>query len=287
MELSAALADRIDQLYREALSAWPALGVSAAAFTERLRGHLAGEADPLRYLGGVQAADLYLACACSADDPAGLAALEALLRSKQSTFLSGLRLPAATVEDVGQLVRLRLLTGTAEAPPRIRSYAGRGSLEGWLRTLCVRTALNLTKKKDERLLHPREAIAERVLDVGASPELLYLKERYAGPCREALRDALQALTEEQRGVLHLYLVAGLSTVRIGALYQVNHSTVSRWLSAAKGTIQREAQRLLRERLGLSGEELVSLVRLLQSQLDLSLDAALRPQGARDEPSAAG
>lgn len=84
------------------------------------------------------------------------------------------------------------------------------------------------------------------------------------------------LPDEQRNVLHLHVVGGLSTPRIAALFKVNQSTVSRWIAAARESIFTQTRTLPGARLGLRAGEFESLVRLLRSQLDLSIGRLLGP-----------
>jgi RNA polymerase sigma-70 factor, ECF subfamily len=72
----------------------------------------------------------------------------------------------------------------------------------------------------------------------------------------------------------LTLIAGLSLDRVGAMYRVNPSTVSRWLSAAREELLARMQRHLRETRNLDPAELESMVRLVRSQVDVSLSGLL-------------
>lgn len=220
------------------------------------------------------AADLYLACACAEGLPSALRLLEERVLSQIPAAVAHLRAGPDFAEDVRLQVRERLLLGSAEGPPRITAYEGRGPLGGWVRAMALRLALNLREKKDEHAAHPGEQVIEKLVGATCDPELEILKARYRDAFRAAVRDAAAQLPDEQRAVLHLYLVEGLGTQRIGALYNVNHSTVSRWMQAARDAIFARTRQLLQERLGVRHEEFQSLVRLLQSQLDVSLAGVL-------------
>lgn len=254
--------------------AWPALLVPQDSFAAHLRPHLT-DSEPADSVKALKAEDLYLACACALGQPAALAAFEQRHLAQLPLYLSHMNLSAAFVDDVRQQVSARLFVGEPGSPARIGSYSGRGSLSSWLRTLAVRAALNLREKKDEQLASgPREDVADRVFAVHQDPETEFLKARYAAPFRAAIRAAVAALPDDQRTVLHLYLVGGLTTTRIGALFQVSHTTVSRWLGEARAAIFKQTQALLRQQLGIDAQEFQSLVRLVQSQLDVSLGGAL-------------
>ena len=110
-----------------------------------------------------------------------------------------------------------------------------------------------------------------VLGVGADPELDYIKRRYEGAFRSAVEDAISALPPEQRAILRLHMVEGLSGDQIGGLLQVSRPTAQRRLLSAREAVQQETRRLLQERLGITPSEMLRLARLVRSQLNASLN----------------
>ena len=61
---------------------------------------------------------------------------------------------------------------------------------------------------------------------------------------------------------------------IARVYQVNQSTVTRWLSKARVSILEETRRIVCARLQVAESEFDSLAELVESQLDLSLSRLL-------------
>jgi RNA polymerase sigma-70 factor (ECF subfamily) len=57
---------------------------------------------------------------------------------------------------------------------------------------------------------------------------------------------------------------------IAAVYGVHRMTISRRIAASRAEILATTQRLLRERLRVTPEELDSLLRLVQSRIDVSI-----------------
>jgi RNA polymerase sigma-70 factor (ECF subfamily) len=104
----------------------------------------------------------------------------------------------------------------------------------------------------------------------ADPELSFIKERYRDRVRAATQRALEVLDDRERMIFRLHLVDGVTVERIGQVYGVSHSTVSRWFAAARGKVLDEAQRVIREELKISAADFDSLRRLVISQLDVSL-----------------
>ena len=163
-------------------------------------------------------------------------------------------------------MRSRLLVARGEVRPKLSEYRGRGRLASWLRVVALRTALNAVAGKK------REVSAEVADELLASPdpELDYLRARYAPQFHEAFRRALGSLDAQERAVLRMHLVDGLSIDRIGQLFEVHRATAARWLARARDQLFEMTRDRLREELGLSATEFASIVKLVRSQLDVSI-----------------
>ena len=82
------------------------------------------------------------------------------------------------------------------------------------------------------------------------------------------------MTGRERTCLRLSVIEGLSLDRLGTMYRVNASTVSRWLARARQTLLAELQRQLKARENIAPEDVESIVRLVRSQVDVSLSGLL-------------
>jgi RNA polymerase sigma-70 factor (ECF subfamily) len=125
------------------------------------------------------------------------------------------------------------------------------------------------------------AMGER-LSIDLDPELLFLKQRYRVEFGEAFERAVAGLSDHERALLRLHMVAGLTLDRIAVIYRVNASTVSRWLATTRERLSAETERDLRIRLHLSPAEFDSLARLVLSQIDLSIARWLQDPKAKTE-----
>jgi RNA polymerase sigma-70 factor, ECF subfamily len=213
------------------------------------------------------AADLALAKACAAGDPAALADLERRITADLAGALSRVGLNRAEIDEVGQVVRERLLVARPDRPPKILEYSGRGPLGGWLRAVIVRAGIDLRR---QRRVH-ENMDDEPLVDATAAsddPSVEALRVRYADAFRLAFVDAVRALAPDERNALRLNVVDGLNIEQIGNLFGVHRATVARWIANARETIARETRRLLRERLGLQEGDVESLVRLCRSRIDV-------------------
>lgn len=277
----AASADRL----AEALSAgfalgqerWPTVALSAERFALHVATQLPpGEADPVQALRALHLDDLYLTAACLAGQTEALLAFDSEILSQVPAFAARFRLSAAQLEDLRHGLRERLLFGAARDGQRLLSqYSGSGGLKSWVRVVVVRSALDLLRDKDEMLSQSdgdarvREVMAEK-----DDPELRYLRTRYKTEYEHAVKEAFNALSDEQRSVMQLYYVDGLNTRQIARLFHVNATTASRWVAGARETIARETRRILQERLHVTDGELESIYRAIRSQLAVSIRSAL-------------
>ena len=69
--------------------------------------------------------------------------------------------------------------------------------------------------------------------------------------------------------------------QIGVLYGVHRTTVARWRVQARKVLLKETRRIFREDYRLSGRSFESAMRLIQSELDVSLPRLLE-QSVIDE-----
>jgi RNA polymerase sigma-70 factor (ECF subfamily) len=174
-------------------------------------------------------------------------------------------------------VRQEVLEGLFTAPPsgvpKIAGYGGRAPLRTFLRTIAVRTALNLVRRKGDRASTPLDE--DREIAAAVDVEAAYLEDRYKPEFEAAVRAAMGRLTPKQRTLLRLHLLDGLSIDVLGAHYQVSRATAARWLAAAREALADGARAELVRKLGLTPSQYQSLARLIQTRLDVSLTSLLR------------
>ena len=240
---------------------------------ERFVAHLARHADEVsRDLWQARAADVWLACACAEGDARAIAGFETRFRGTIDSVLARMRLDGATVDDVRQAVRDRLLVAVPGHAPRIAGYSGRGELAGWVRAAATRVALNLLRAQPKTTSD--EELMARVPAASDDPELAMLKARYGPAFRRAFSEALSELELRTRLLLKQHYVDGQSTDDLGALHGVHRVTVLRWLTAAREDLARDVERRLCEGLQVAPRELASLMRLVRSRIELDLNDLL-------------
>jgi RNA polymerase sigma-70 factor (ECF subfamily) len=174
----------------------------------------------------------------------------------------------ARVAEVRQLVLETVLVG-GEAGPAIAGYGGRAGLRSWLRSVAVRIALKAWSRE-----RPSGDASDDWTDLGIvaldDPELAVLKDRYRDAVASAISGAVSSLSARQRTLLRLHHLDGLGVDELGRMYGVHRATAARWIAAARDDVFEATRVRLQDGLGLDDTAIVSVVRLVQSQLAVSL-----------------
>ena len=219
--------------------------------------------------------DLYLAFGCARGDAAAVAALEREFLPAVERLLARRERDPALVDEAKQRLRARVLVAPPGGLPRIAEYRGQGSLAAWLRVVAIREHTEaLRALRGGAALPAEEELAPPAVLV--SPELAADEERLLPAFRRAFREALEALPPRDRTLLRLHYIDGLPLEAIGNVYRVNKGTVSRWLAAIRSGLQGDVLTRLQGASGVSPEETRSLLRALQSRIEVSL------RGLREE-----
>ena len=255
-------------------AAWPELALAPERFAVHVRGHLAGASDPIAAGRSLNAPDLYLACACLHRVLGAIEAFEAQYLKHLPALLAGSPEALPLVDELAQVLREKLLVGTAESPPRIAQYQGRGALLRWLQVVALHTAIKLLTAQGGSA--PRSD-PQRLIDLLGTedPEMEYLKTHYLAEVKRAFEEAFAELTAEQRNLLRARLLDGLTIDDLAGVFHIHRATAARRVERTLNALLDGVKRSLRRHLALPPGDLDSLLRLVQSRLDLSLDRLLR------------
>lgn len=266
---------RLAKQLADAEARWPDVVVDERGFVTHWAEQLARAGDVAAAIEQLHLPDLYLAFACASGDATALRAFGTLLTSVAGAVRSVDGAPSF-VDEILQRLRTRVLVPENGRTARILDYAGRGSLENWLRAGALRLALNA--RRDARrgpeplpeasLWEPAAPTADRTLEL--------LRGKYATQFGTALREAFGSLEPGERNVLRMHFLEGLSLNQIAAMYQVNKSTISRRMARAREVLLERTRTRLERALSLPATELDSLLEQLGPKLDLSLSSVLNP-----------
>jgi len=267
---------RLEQALQTAWAAardeWPDLDLAAERFAAHIGRVATFATDPAASLGELATSDLYLACAALQGNQRALTSFESHTFGEIRAAGAALRASDADIEEVKQVVRTQLFVSDG-GPVGIGDYAGRGSLRGWIRVIATRELLRMRRKVrkelplEEHILHDQETQRD--------PEIEQLKHAYRSQVATALRDAIEQLEVRERLLLRYQICDQLSIDEIGAIYQVHRATAARWLSKARSTLLDLTKDRLAILLSVDPGETDSILRLVQSQLDVSLERRLR------------
>ena len=270
-----------------AAARWPDAPPADASFAQLLAGKLARQPRLAATLPRLRIDDLFLVWWALRDPDRGIPALWAAYTEDLERLVA--RFHRLDREELLQALRVKLFVAGETAPPRLSTYSGFGFLQNWLRVLATRTFLDaareLTRRRTtglEEAGHDEDApllalVVEPTRAIGARD-----RERVHAAIRQAFATSVAALLPRERTFLRLATVNGLTLEQIAATYQVGRATVARALAAGRARLREDTRRGMIAALGISVDELDSVIRDLDTQLELSLARVLAMQ-----PSNAG
>lgn len=223
-------------------------------------------------LDSLRAGDLWLAYHAGLGYPPAVAALEAMCFADLDKILRARRADAAESEEVVQRLRHRLLVAAPGEPPRILTYSGRGELRAWVRVAAVRAWLNM--KRESPKYEVSQGSDALVDEASTDLELELLKGKYRELFRRVFLQAVEALGPSTRLLLKLHYIDRLSMEEVGKILGVHRLTVLRRLERVRQELSEGTKERLEVELRLSAPDVESVLRLIQSRLDVSLQQAL-------------
>lgn len=268
-ELEPLLAARVAR----AAGMWPNIALPTEQFVRAIAERLSRGA-PVGSLEAMHTDDLYLACGCVAGEPAALAGFEELCGGALAAAIASAGVSPSDRADLAQIVRQRLLVAPEGGKPRIASYSARGSLHAWVRVVATREALRMLSRELREVPAGGHEI-ETMMASEDDAEVRYLKRLYREEFKAAFHAAVEALDARTRLLLRQHTVDGLGIDQLAVIYAVHRATAARWIQAARQEVFSGTQRELTRRLRLNKAELASVIRLIQSQLDVTLPELLR------------
>jgi RNA polymerase sigma-70 factor (ECF subfamily) len=256
----------VEAAYLEGTKTWPGIHLAIQRFREAVT-DAATVDEGLRNWG----ADVFLAAAAGDGDVCAVRAIEERFIGRLPGRIRRLGASAEMIPDILQAVRIRLFTGPA---PRIRAYNGASPLEQWIKTVAIRTAIDLHRKE---VSSPRGAAEWSKVTSGqeVSAETLLLRREHKREMEAALSKQLRALSLRDRTILRLHLIEKLSLEKIARAYGVHRVTVTRWVWNAGEIVLDGLRAHFLEHFGQSPPEFDSVARLARSQLSLDLPNLLR------------
>jgi RNA polymerase sigma-70 factor (ECF subfamily) len=259
--------------------AWPGVALPEDDFIRHLASLIAREPQVAAEIQQLRGADLYLACACARGNSRAIRALEDAFFGEVDQAMARARPAGVQADDVRQLLREKLFVARDGEPAKIAEYSGRGELRRWVRATVTRTVLNLASRGPRESAVEDEVLAE--LPGGElDPELEHLKQLYRAEFKAAFPEALATLDPEERTLLRQRYVDGLTIDQLDTIHGQHRSTVARRIARAEANLMRAVRERLMQKLKIDQGELSSLVRLIRSQIEVSLQQAFKSGSGR-------
>lgn len=258
--IDAALASAIDAAEAGA----PGVELDREKFAAHLGRWLRPDQPPREAIAALHLDQLWLACAAAEGSAAAVALIEQRHVGRAVAALRGM---GNVADEALQRMREILFVARADRPPRIADYGGRGDLAAWIRTTAMREAFQLLAPAKEAPVD-EQALGGYALP-GTDPAVELMKQQYGASFKQALADAMAQLPQQTRIELRRYYIEGLGLEQIAALEGVAPSTISRRLDKARRALHEATRRALAVSLHVGDEEVDSILRLLDSRLDMS------------------
>lgn len=198
----------------------------------------ASESEAHSFLLTLRVDELALARACAAGDNSAWEIF--LIRYREKIYQSALRIAreSAAARDLADSLYAELY-GTSsrdgERVSKLESFTGRGSLEGWLRTVLAQEFVNRCRRT-KHLMSLDEEIKDGAQFAAPEPE----QASSADPRLESSIDAaLAALSGEDRLILAAYYLDGHTLAEVARMLGVHESTISRKLDKLARSLRKK------------------------------------------------
>jgi RNA polymerase sigma-70 factor, ECF subfamily len=280
--LQSVISELLPELHAKALC--EQIGLSAQSFSEILlevgsRYSASASAGELRtFFLSLRVDELALARACAAGNNSAWEIF--LTRFREKLYLAALRIARedSAARDLADSLYADLygtMTRDGQRVSKLASYTGRGSLEGWLRTVLAQEYVN-RYRRTKRLVSLEEESEEGIKF--SAPEAQ--ASATADTRLEQATDAVLAqLPPEDRAVLGAYFLDGRTLAEIAGMLGVHESTISRKLDKLAKSLRKQILAGLTRR-GMSRRQAEEAIEV--DVRDLKVD--IRRSLAQDSPS---
>lgn len=240
-------APELEEIFSRCAESYPDFGLTLADFRDAVQGAAAkyladrrpSVADLRRFVDQLQVLDLYLALGCARGNEQAWWEFDRAHRAFIERWASHLARSGSDADEVIDSIYVELFgtkTVGGVRQSKFRSYTGRGTLRGWLRTVILHAAVDLYRGR--KLEIPLEdwsgsgdETSARSMELRSSEELMLanvVRERYRSATIAALDQSLAALDDHETLLLLYYHVEGLKLREIARIVEEPRSPIRRW-----------------------------------------------------------
>ncbi|MBL4687844.1 MAG: sigma-70 family RNA polymerase sigma factor [Nannocystaceae bacterium] len=265
------LVAQLDKAWARAREAWPKLQLDKSRYLAWLAARTEAPDD----VANLDVVALMLTCAVCEGCLGAVEAFHEAHGPDIDVALARTRLAHDARDDARQVVLAKLLVPGSE---KLSAYGGRGSLSHWVRAVTVRQAISLSRRRGTMERVVAEPSAQDP-DVAPDPELAFLKAHYRERFKAAFSETVEALPAPDRTLLRLRFVDGLTLDQVARVRDVHRATAARHLARLRKLLLAGVRERLQADAGLANDrEVASALRLVESNLELSLPRILRTSG---------
>lgn len=218
-----------------------------------------------------RAADLVLVSACLHNKARALRYFAETFGPEIEKAALRLRKSDRGPDDVRQMLLDQILVGADGKEAKLAKYSGQGSLKNWVRAVAARSIIDLHRSGSaQRELSGDAGLFENLTD-SSDPELQYLKRHYRDEFRRAFEQAVGTLDARDRNTLRHLFVERLTIDEVAALYSIHRSTAARRMASARDALLEQTRASLLANLGVDNTALDSIMRLIDSRFDVSVE----------------
>jgi RNA polymerase sigma-70 factor (ECF subfamily) len=274
---------RLDAALDEPPQTWRREWLARDEFAAEVAARLDDDDEEIgRWWQHLRPSDLYLACACARGVAGALERFEQLYGAEIARTALRFERPGLPADDLLQLLRAKLFTvpvasggGAPEGRPRIASYTGQGFLQNWVRVTATRTFIDCCRGNPESPEVPiRNELVAVLPEPKGDPELQLLKREHVTHFKASFAEAVAALDSADRLLLKQHLVERLTIDQLGALYHLHRASAARRIAKARDALLLATRIALARRLGVPPERLGSVLELVASRLEASIERLL-------------
>lgn len=266
------IADTLGQLRAAATAAFPEIAVTETEYASELARRLGAAATP-ELLARVRADHVHLAIACARGDEAAIRRFESEFLDEVAACAQRMRARDDQADEVRSYLRRTLFVSEPGRNAALSEYSGRGDLRSYLRVITTRELVRVIDGGKREVGIEEESFFDKLSPL-SDPEVGYLREAYRPDVDAAMRIAVSKLAADSRALLRYSLVDGWSIDRIAKLYGIHRATAARRVAAVRDELGELMRIELAARLAIPVEEVDSVVRLVQSRVDVSLSRLL-------------
>ena len=178
-------------------------------------------------------------------------------------------------DDTCQQLMEHLLLPRGERPPALSLYCGQGPLTAYVKVASLRRALRILENYQKAPVVGDLEQVMQLADASDDPELATLKDKYRADFKAAFQWALGQLASSERNLLRYHYLTELNSRQIGQLVGLNQSNVVRRMARIRATLLEQTRERLMTELGLADSNFDSILMMVQSQLDVSIERMLK------------